>query len=109
MDSCRKGDSADTQNLVKEIANLRLKKAQLLGKKSFAEWKLQDQMAQTPTNAMDLMHKIATPAIEGAKKEKTEYRNLSTPKTKILKYNLGIGISMPSKSEKKNLTLTKMK
>lgn len=71
-----KGDSADTQNLVKEIANLRLKKAQLLGKKSFAEWKLQDQMAQTPANAMDLMHKIATPAIEGAKKEKTEIQKL---------------------------------
>jgi peptidyl-dipeptidase Dcp len=29
-----------------------------MGKKSFAEWKLQDQMAQSPAPAMDLLAKL---------------------------------------------------
>ena len=47
-----------------------------MGKKSFAEWRLQDQMAQVPTNAMNLLAKIATPAVAAAKLEAAEIQKL---------------------------------
>lgn len=64
-----KGDEGDTRETLEKMAKLRLQKAQLMGKKSFAEWKLQDQMAQTPAPAMNLLANIATPAVAKAKEE----------------------------------------
>ena len=58
------------------MAKLRLKKAQLMGKKSFAEWRLQDQMAQVPATALNLLAKIATPAVNAAKLEAAEIQKL---------------------------------
>jgi len=64
-----KNDSNDTRSLIEKMALLRMQKAQLMGKKSFAEWRLQDQMALTPDKAMNLLAKIAVPAVAKAKIE----------------------------------------
>lgn len=64
-----KGDDGDTREVLEKLAKLRLQKAKLMGKKSFAEWRLQDQMAVTPARAMDLLAKIAKPAVAKAKLE----------------------------------------
>jgi peptidyl-dipeptidase Dcp len=64
-----KNDDGDTRDLVEKMAKLRLQKAKLMGKKSFAEWRLQDQMAGNPLNAIDLLAKIAKPAVAKAKVE----------------------------------------
>lgn len=71
-----KGDENDTRATLEKIAALRLKKAQLLGKKSFSEWALQDQMAKTPEAAMDLLAKLAAPAVKKAKEEASEIQQL---------------------------------
>lgn len=71
-----KNDDGDTREVLEKIAKLRLKKAKLMGKKSFAEWKLQDQMAQTPAPAMDLLAKLAAPAVAKAKVEAKEIQDL---------------------------------
>lgn len=71
-----KGNADDTRNILEREAKLRMEKAHLMGKKSFAEWKLQDQMAKTPENAMDLLAKLATPAVETAKRESDEIQAL---------------------------------
>ena len=71
-----KNDDGDTRQVLENMAKLRLKKAKLMGKKSFAEWKLQDQMAQTPAAAMNLLAKIATPAVARAKEEAKEIQDL---------------------------------
>ncbi|ALR29050.1 dipeptidyl carboxypeptidase [Chryseobacterium sp. IHB B 17019] len=71
-----KGGASDTRETVEKLAKLRLKKAQVLGKKSFAEWKLQDQMAKNPTAAVKLMNQIATPAVETAKREAQDIQDL---------------------------------
>jgi len=71
-----KGDANDTRETIEKLAKLRLKKAQILGKKSFAEWKLQDQMAKTPAAATNLMNQIATPAVETAKREAKDIQDL---------------------------------
>ncbi|RCU44934.1 M3 family peptidase [Chryseobacterium lacus] len=71
-----KGDANDTRKVLEQQAKLRLKKAQLLGKKSFAEWKLQDQMAQKPEKARELLMRLAQPAVETAKRERNEIQSL---------------------------------
>lgn len=71
-----KGDGNDTRETIEKLAKLRLKKAQILGKKNFAEWKLQDQMAKTPEAAVKLMNQIATPAVETARREAKDIQDL---------------------------------
>ncbi|REH01951.1 peptidyl-dipeptidase Dcp [Flavobacterium aquicola] len=71
-----KSDEGDTRETLEKLARLRLQKANLMGKKSFAEWKLQDQMAKTPQPAMDLLAKIAAPAVTKAKAEAKEIQDL---------------------------------
>ncbi len=71
-----KNDEGDTREVLEKIAKLRLQKANLMGKKSFAEWKLQDQMAEKPEAAMELLAKIAAPAVAKAKVEAKEIQDL---------------------------------
>lgn len=71
-----KGGNSDTRATIKKLAQLRLKKAQILGKKSFAEWKLQDQMAKNPDAAVKLMNQLATPAVETARREAKDIQDL---------------------------------
>lgn len=71
-----KGDKNDTRETIQQLVKLRLKKAQIQGKKSFAEWRLQDQMAKKPEAAMNLMKQIAQPAVETAKREQAEIQEL---------------------------------
>ncbi|WP_248908099.1 M3 family metallopeptidase [Flavobacterium sp. K5-23] len=71
-----KNDDGDTREVLEKMARLRLQKANLMGKKNYAEWKLQDQMAKTPAVAMDLLAKIATPAVAKAKVEAKEIQDL---------------------------------
>jgi peptidyl-dipeptidase Dcp len=71
-----KNNDGDTREVLEKMARLRLQKANLMGKKNFAEWKLQDQMAETPARAMDLLAKIAAPAVAKAKVEAKEIQDL---------------------------------
>lgn len=71
-----KNDQNDTRAIIEQLLKLRLKKAQILGKKSYAEWSLQDQMAKNPEAAMNLMKQLAKPAVETAKMEEAEIQKL---------------------------------
>ena len=56
-----RGDNADeydNNKIIAEILKLRRKRVELLGYKNFAEWRLQDRMAKTPENAMNLMETV---------------------------------------------------
>lgn len=69
-------DDGDTRATLEQMVRLRLDKANLMGKKSFAEWKIQDQMAKTPEAAMKLLAQIAAPAVEKAKREAVEIQKI---------------------------------
>lgn len=71
-----KGDANDTREVVEKLAALRLKKGQLLGKKNYAGWAIQDQMAKTPEAALDLLAQLAKPSVEKAKKEAADIQAL---------------------------------
>lgn len=69
-------DAYDTRSIIERMALLNLKKAQLMGKKSYSEWKLQDQMAKTPDAALKLLSDLAKPAVKKAKEEAKEIQDL---------------------------------
>ena len=71
-----KSDDNDTRANLEKEAKLRLQKAKLLGKNSFADWKLQDQMAKTPDKAINLLSQLAKPAVETAKRESKEIQDM---------------------------------
>jgi peptidyl-dipeptidase Dcp len=50
-----RGDANDTRDLISRIAQVRAKRAQLLGYPNHAAWKLGDQMAKTPETALKFM------------------------------------------------------
>ncbi|MCH8616893.1 M3 family metallopeptidase [Sphingomonas sp. SM33] len=64
-----KGDANDTRSLISEIAQLRAKKAGLLGFPNYAAYTLTDQMAKTPEAALGFVNRLA-PAV--AAKERAE-------------------------------------
>lgn len=66
------GGEFDNVQLLKDIANVRLEIAKLLGKKNFAEYKLQETMAGSPKAVMDLLNQLKdayTPAMKAELKE----------------------------------------
>ena len=71
-----KGDENDTRQLIERLAALRAEKAQLMGYKNYAEWKLQNQMAKTPEAAEELLAKLAPAATTKAKEEAADIQEL---------------------------------
>lgn len=64
-----KNDANDTRQLIAQLASVRAQQAELLGFGSFAEWKLQDQMAKTPQAALKFMRAIVPAATDRARRE----------------------------------------
>ena len=63
------GDEFDNNELIAEVLRLRRKKVELLGFNNYAEWRLQDRMAKTPENAMELMEAVWPAAIARVSEE----------------------------------------
>ena len=57
------GDEYDNNAIIAEILQLRRAKVEILGFSNYAEWRLQDRMAKTPENAMNLMEAVWPAAI----------------------------------------------
>ncbi|MBS0461303.1 MAG: M3 family metallopeptidase [Proteobacteria bacterium] len=59
----------DNRSLIAEVAKIRAERAKLLGYDNFAAYTLEDQMAKTPQAAIDLMTRVAKPAVAKAQAE----------------------------------------
>lgn len=68
-DRAEKGDANDTRATIEEMAYLRAQKAKLLGFSDFAAWKLEDQMAKTPSAVMNFLDALVPPAVARAEAE----------------------------------------
>lgn len=66
----------DNKEIINRIINARIKKAKLLGYQNFAVYKLEDQMAKTPSEALKLMDKVWERAIIQAKTEAEELQEM---------------------------------
>ena len=66
----------DNKAIIKEIVNLRIKKAHIMGYKTYADFALVRNMAKTPENVYKLMDEIWKPALKKAKEERDELQKL---------------------------------
>ncbi|HMC18698.1 MAG TPA: M3 family metallopeptidase, partial [Gemmatimonadales bacterium] len=64
-----RGDSNDTREIVKRLAQLRAERARLLGFPSLAAYVLDDQMAKTPDAAIKLLSDLVPAATTQARRE----------------------------------------
>ncbi|GGC56426.1 M3 family metallopeptidase [Chelatococcus reniformis] len=72
------GGETDNRAILAELVALRAEKAALLGYASFADFRLSDSMAKTPTAAMDLLTSVWTPARAQALREEAALQELIT-------------------------------
>ncbi|HBR11231.1 MAG TPA: peptidase M3 [Chryseobacterium sp.] len=71
------GGEFDNQNLIKEIVKLRQEKAELLGYKNFADFVLEERMAQSPEKVFDFLNELLEKATPYAQKEIEELKSLA--------------------------------
>ncbi|HXQ77131.1 MAG TPA: M3 family metallopeptidase, partial [Gemmatimonadaceae bacterium] len=71
-----RGDSNDTRNIIRRMAELRAEKAQLLGYPTWAAYALATQGAKTPDNAIKLLTDLAAPATARARAEAADMQKL---------------------------------
>lgn len=70
-------DEYDNKKLIANILKLRRERVELLGHKNYAEWRLQDRMAKTPENAMELMEAVWPAAIGRVAQEVTDMQAIA--------------------------------
>jgi len=71
------GDEHDNNELIAKILKLRHERVKLLGHKNYAEWRLQNRMAKTPENAMDLMEAVWPAAIARVAEEVADMQEIA--------------------------------
>ena len=63
------GDAHDNNAIIAEILKLRHERVQLLGYDNYAQWRLENRMAQKPERALDLMQSVWPAAVARARNE----------------------------------------
>jgi len=71
------GDTHDNKPLIAEIIRLRHERAQLLGYRTHAHWRLERSMAGTPERAMALMEAVWKPAVARARQEVADMQSVA--------------------------------
>ena len=71
------GDDYDNNEIIAKILRLRKERVGLMGYNNFAEWRLQDRMAKTPENAMDLMMAVWPAATARVKEEVADMQTVA--------------------------------
>ncbi len=66
------GNQYDNRALIREVLQLRVEKARLLGYQTYAEYVLADRMARSPDRAYDLMMEVWRPAVARAGEERAQ-------------------------------------
>jgi peptidyl-dipeptidase Dcp len=72
------GGPTDTRTIVAETLALRHERAQLLGYKTFADYKLDDTMAKTPARVRELLETVWGPAKAQAERERARLALVAT-------------------------------
>lgn len=70
-------DEFDNKEIIEEILKLRDERVELLGFENYAQWRLQNRMAKTPGNALDLMMKVWPAALATVEQEVIDMQALA--------------------------------
>ena len=76
INRCNKGGATDNNALVAKMAELRAKKADILGYETFAHYQLEERMAKTPDKVFKLLEDLLSYSVPVAKKEAAEFQKL---------------------------------
>ena len=79
------GNASDNKAVLSRIAALRVKRANLLGYKTHADFVLEENMAKTPAGVARLLDQLWTPALEMAGKEAGKLQGLAVKEGKTFK------------------------
>ena len=71
------GDEFDNNGIIAKILRLRKERVGLLGHDNYAQWRLQDRMAKTPENAMELMEAVWPAAIARVDEEVADMQKVA--------------------------------
>jgi peptidyl-dipeptidase Dcp len=71
-----RGDANDTRDTLARLADLRARRAALLGYPSFAAWVLEDQMARTPAAVEQFLGRLVGPSTANARAEAGEIQKV---------------------------------
>ncbi|MEO9965683.1 MAG: M3 family metallopeptidase [Reichenbachiella sp.] len=74
MSKAFKGDDLDNQEIVKNIVALRYEMAQLLGYDTYADYVLEERMAEKPAKVIDFLNDLLDKALPKAKEEVEELK-----------------------------------
>ena len=76
------GDNHDNNQVIKKILELRDERVALLGYDNYAQWRLQDRMAKTPKQAMELMEAVWPAALGRVEEEIKDMQELANKEGK---------------------------
>lgn len=74
MSKAFKGDDLDNQDIVKQVVRLRYEIAQLLGYNNYADYVLEERMAEKPQKVKDFLNDLLEKALPKAKEEVGELK-----------------------------------
>ena len=75
-DRCNHNDAYDNKEISKQIIELRLKKAKLMGYKNFAAVQLENRMAGNEENVYALLNEVWVPAVAKAQEELADIKQM---------------------------------
>ncbi|HNX80197.1 MAG TPA: M3 family metallopeptidase, partial [Prolixibacteraceae bacterium] len=73
---CNNGNENDNKAVISQYANLRIRKANLMGFPDWASFVLDNNMAKKPENVYDLLLKVWKPALAKAKQETVDMQKM---------------------------------
>ncbi len=76
INRCENGSDYDNTAIVSRMASLRVKRAQLLGYPTHADFVLEENMAKNPENVYDLLQQLWDQALPVAKMERRQFQNM---------------------------------
>lgn len=76
INRCNNGGATDNNAFVAKMAELRAKKANILGYETFAHYQLEERMAKTPDKVFKLLEDLLSYSVPVAKKEAAEFQKL---------------------------------
>ena len=71
-----RGDATDTRKTIARLAELRARRAALLGYPTHAAWSVEDQMAGTPAAVQQFLGRLVAPAMANARREARDIQAL---------------------------------
>ncbi len=69
-------DENDTRAVIERVAKIRAEKAQLLGFKNYAAWRLEDQMAKTPEAVQKFLNGLIPATVANEQKEAADIQSV---------------------------------